>query len=251
MWLARPEPWLIRQDGESAVGRRLLATLGLDALLLVPIQRRGRVLGATGAGFAGSAPDPSELTSRSLAVADHAAIALDNATLLARVTHQALHDDVTGVASPLHFEEEAERSLARASRDHTDVSLVFLDIDSFKEINDRFGHPIGDQVLREVAQRVRSYLRTGDLVGRLGGDEFAVMLCGAGTKEALAAAERIRHAIEEPIAAHPNVRVSASIGVATAIRGEGSYGELLHRSDTAMYRAKHAGRNNCVAVDAG
>jgi diguanylate cyclase (GGDEF)-like protein len=247
-WLASPEPRLLRSDTQSAIVRTVLSTLGIDALLLVPIRRRGKLLGASGAGFVGAAPDPAELVNRSLAVADHAAIALDNANLLARVTHQALHDDLTGVASRLHFEEETERSLARAVRDRTDVSLAFLDLDCFKDVNDEHGHTTGDRVLREVARRLRVEVRTGDSVGRLGGDEFAVMLWGAGPEEAIAVAERIRRAIEEPIFAHPTVRVSASIGVATAIAGDGSYSELLRRSDTAMYRAKRAGRNACVAI---
>ena len=247
-WLASPEPRLVHPDTQSAIGRTILSTLGVDALLLVPIRRRGELLGASGAGFVGSTPDLAELLNRSLAVADHAAIALDNANLLARLTYQALHDDLTGVASPSHFEEETERSLARAARDHTDVSLVFLDLDHFKQINDDLGHLTGNQVLREVALRLRAHVRPGDAVGRLGGDEFALMLCRTGPEEAIAAAERIRRAIEKPIFAHPNVLVSASIGVATAIGGEGSYGELLRRSDTAMYRAKRTGRNTCIAI---
>jgi diguanylate cyclase (GGDEF)-like protein len=249
-WLANPEPRLVHPDTQSAIGRMILSTLSVDALLLVPIRRRGELLGASGAGFVGSPPDLAELLNRSLAVADHAAIALDNANLLARLTHQVLHDDLTGVASPSHFEEETERSLARAVRDHTDVSLVFLDLDHFKEINDELGHPTGNQVLHEVALRLRAHIRPGDAVGRLGGDEFALMLCNTGPEEAIVAAERIRRAIEQPIFAHPNVRVSASIGVATAIGGKGSYGELLRRSDTAMYRAKHTGRNTCIAISA-
>ena len=249
-WIASPEPRFVLPDTPSEIGRMILSTLGVDALFLVPISRRGELLGASAAGFVGSPPDLEELLDRSVAVADHAAIALDNAHLLARLTHQALHDDLTGVASPSHFEEETERSLARAVRDHADVSLVFLDLDHFKQINDLLGHPTGDRVLHEVALRLRAHLRPGDAVGRLGGDEFAVMLWQTGPEEAIAVAERIRRAIEEPMFALPNVRVSASIGVATASGGEDSYGELLRRSDTAMYRAKHSGRNACVSIGA-
>jgi diguanylate cyclase (GGDEF)-like protein len=249
-WLASPEPRLVHPGTRSAIGRTILSSLGVDALLLVPIRRRGELLGASGAGFVGSPPDLPELLNRSLAVADHAAIALDNANLLARVTHQALHDDLTGVDTPSHFAEQTERSLARAVRDHTDVSLVFLDLDRFKTINDELGHPTGDRVLHEIAQRLRAHLRPGDAVGRLGGDEFAVMLCRTGPDEAIVAAERIRREIEKPMFAHPNVCISASIGVTTAIRGAGSYDELLRRSDTAMYQAKRTGRNTCVAIAA-
>ena len=92
-------------------------------------------------------------------------------------------------------------------------------------------------------------LRAGDFVGRLGGDEFAITLCDTGSEDAMVAAERIRVAIEAPIAAHPSVRVSASIGVTTAVGGAGTYSELLRRSDAAMYEAKRAGRNNWAVND--
>jgi diguanylate cyclase (GGDEF)-like protein len=249
-WLASGEPRLVHADTDSPIGRTMLSTLGIDSLLLVPIHRRGELLGATGAGFVGTAPDAAGLLSLSIAVAEHAAIALDNANLLARLSQQALYDDLTGAASPSHFEEEGQRALARAVRDHSDISMMFVDLDCFKEINDKFGHPVGNQVLRQVALRLRSQLRIGDTVGRLGGDEFAVLLCGVGPQEAMAAAERMRHAIQQPLVGHPDVCVSASIGVATALRGGSTYENLVKLSDTAMYRAKHAGRNTCVAVDA-
>ena len=249
-WLANTEPWIIRADTELPFSQRILSVLGVETVLVVPIQRRGRLLGASAAGFVGPLTDLDELMNRSLAVADHAAIALDNANLLAHVTHQALYDDVTDVASPSHFEEETERALARGLRSCTDVSLVFLDLDHFKDINDRFGHLVGDQVLRQVAGRLRKDLRTGDFVGRLGGDEFAVTLCGAGKDDALAAAERMRRSIEAPIAGLPHLRVSASFGVATAVGSATTYRELLHRGDNAMYQAKHLGRNTCVAAEA-
>jgi diguanylate cyclase (GGDEF)-like protein len=241
-WLAAPGPRLVLRDTESEVVRTMASALGVDAMLLVPIRRRGQLLGASAAGFVGTPPDSAASISLSLAVADNAAIALDNARLLAKLTYQARHDDLTGVASPSHFEEETERALARAARDHSDVSMVFLDVDHFKKINDAFGHIIGDDVLRVVALRLRSLLRAGDVVGRLGGDEFAVVLCGTEHRQAIQTADRIRQVVEQPISAHPEVAISVSIGTATITAGRGSYHDLLNRSDKGMYLAKHAGR---------
>lgn len=249
-WLANPQPKVVHGDTKSRIGRTIMSTLGITTLLLVPIHRRGELLGASGAGFVATPPDAARLMSLSLAVADHAAIALENANLLARLSYKALHDDLTGAASPSHFKEAAQRALARATRDRSSVSMLFVDVDRFKEINDEFGHQVGDHVLREIALRLRSQLRAGDIVGRLGGDEFALLLCSVGPEEAMAAAQRMKQVIQQPLVGFPDLHVSASIGVATALRGGSTYENLVHLSDTAMYQAKQAGRNTCVAVDA-
>jgi diguanylate cyclase (GGDEF)-like protein len=247
-WLECPQPTMMHADTSNRVGRKLLAQLAADWFLVVPIWRRNRLLGICGAAFVTEPANSSELISRSVSVADHAAIALDNASLLARFAYQALHDDLTRLASRRHFEEEAERSLARAARDSVDVSLVFIDLDGFKAVNDQHGHIIGDQVLCEVAARVQRHVRQGDLVGRLGGDEFGLLFWNCGPDDALPAAERVRHALEAPVHLNGTIRVSASIGVATAVGGRSQYAELLRRCDDAMYRAKRAGRNVCVVL---
>jgi diguanylate cyclase (GGDEF)-like protein len=247
-WLESPQPFMIHADTSNRVGRKLLAQLAADWFLVVPIRRRNRLLGICGAAFVTEPTNSAELISRSVSVADHAAIALDNASLLARFAFQALHDDLTELPSRRHFEEEAGRSLARAARDDVDVSLVFIDLDGFKAVNDQHGHIVGDQVLCEIARRLQTHVRQGDLVGRLGGDEFGLLLWNCGPDNALPAAERVRLAVEEPIHRNTAIHVSASIGVATAIAGRSQYPELLRRCDDAMYRAKRAGRNVCVVV---
>jgi diguanylate cyclase (GGDEF)-like protein len=247
-WLEYPQPSMMHADTSNRIGRKLLAQFTADWFLVVPIRRRNQLLGICGATFVTEPANSSELISRSVSVADHAAIALDNASLLARFAYQALHDDLTHLASRRHFEEGAARSLARAARDDVDVSLVFIDLDGFKAVNDQHGHIIGDQVLCEVARRVERHVRQGDLVGRLGGDEFGLLFWNCGPDDALPAAERVRHALEEPIHLNNAIQVSASIGVATAVGGRSLYPELLRRCDDAMYRAKRAGRNVCVVV---
>ncbi|MEO8297849.1 MAG: GGDEF domain-containing protein [Burkholderiales bacterium] len=168
---------------------------------------------------------------------------------LARVQQMAEVDELTGlpnrraVLAALAHEQERHR------RSATGFSVAMLDIDHFKRVNDRFGHPVGDVVLQRVAQLMRGTLRTPDVVGRLGGEEFLMILPGAGNLEmAQQAAERVRSAIEinDWSATKPDLHVTASIGVAVGAPDE-PVESLIDRADRGLYRAKEAGRNQVVA----
>jgi diguanylate cyclase (GGDEF)-like protein len=127
---------------------------------------------------------------------------------------------------------------------------MLIDIDAFKAINDRYGHPAGDQCLREVAQCLTSRLRPGDLLARMGGEEFAVLLPGMTPAEATEAAERLRQAVEvlEVMVNGAAVRVTISVGVAA---GEADSALLMARADSALYLAKGGGRNrvSCACLE--
>jgi len=130
-------------------------------------------------------------------------------------------------------------ALHTATRSRTDVTLLLMDLDNFKEINDSFGHQAGDAVLRQVGPRVRDQLRQGDTVARLGGDEFAALLPGAALDEAVRIAEAILGALEQPVAVEGQlVDVRASIGIAAFPLHGTDAEELLQRADVAMYLAK-------------
>jgi diguanylate cyclase (GGDEF)-like protein len=165
------------------------------------------------------------------------------ATMLQRMQSQlaavALHDPLTGLPNRRLFTERLRQVLGRGRRD---VAVVFIDVDRFKAINDEFGHSAGDDALRHVAAAVGMTARAVDTVARLGGDEFVVLAEGAERDDAVALAERILVAIEAEPAGSPGWRVSASIGVAVAAPGEADPSHLLSAADTAMYRAKDAGR---------
>jgi diguanylate cyclase (GGDEF)-like protein len=137
------------------------------------------------------------------------------------------------------------QQLSKAQREGSRVAVLMIDLDHFKQINDRHGHATGDAVLLEVAQRMRRTLRSYDGLGRVGGEEFLVVLPNADRAAGLAVAERIRGAVDErPVATAAGViPVSCSIGVAAALGGEASAEALLERADEALYRAKRAGRN--------
>jgi diguanylate cyclase (GGDEF)-like protein len=176
---------------------------------------------------------------------------------LSRRTHRLLRhlsetDALTGVATRRHFAQCAERSLEACGRHARPVSVLVLDLDHFKRINDECGHAVGDWVLREVARACASRAREEDVVGRLGGEEFAVLLPGVDAADALLAAEALRGAIAriDGPAGGCHLPISASIGVASSKDGSDAYRQLLADADAAMYAAKQAGRNR-IGTGAG
>lgn len=158
----------------------------------------------------------------------------------ARAEHSARIDPLTGLWNRRHLESEAKREIQRANRYVQPVSLVLLDIDHFKQVNDRLGHLTGDEVLRQMAAIVQANVRTSDLVCRWGGEEFAILMPVA-LGEAVLAAEKLRHAIARQDV--PEVgRLSISAGCAQLTLGE-DLTSWSRRADAALYRAKEGGRN--------
>ncbi|MGA2529032.1 MAG: EAL domain-containing protein [Acidimicrobiales bacterium] len=164
-----------------------------------------------------------------------------------QLRHQALHDPLTGLPNRALVLDRAEQMLATARRSHSSVSLLFIDLDNFKEVNDGFGHATGDELLAAVAGRLRKVTRDADTVGRLGGDEFVVLVeNGAFSDASELLAERVQNVLHPPFRLDEReYLVSASIGVATAC--DGSAENLLQEADLAMYKAKSSGKNCCVS----
>lgn len=161
-------------------------------------------------------------------------------------------DALTGLANRRGFLELAELILKDKRPDQPGPVLLAIDLDHFKLINDRYGHPAGDQVLVTVASVLRASARANDLIGRLGGEEFSLMLPTASFEEGRSVAERLRHTLEDTrfddIA--PNLSLTCSIGIASVNKaGPSSLGELMIRADRRLYAAKAAGRNRIVATD--
>ena len=175
---------------------------------------------------------------------------LDNRALLAQVLsaqhdleHQAFHDPLTGLANRALFGERLRHGLELHGRDRRAVSLLYVDLDNFKGVNDTLGHDAGDLVLQDVAVRLQAVTRTGDTVARLGGDEFAILLEDGGNPHEVA--DRIVDAFVEPVPfGSAYVPIGASIGIAAVERDEAtpSMEALLQRADRAMYDAKRAGK---------
>ena len=159
------------------------------------------------------------------------------------LTHQASHDSLTGLPNRMLLRRRLERALAAIETSQQHVTLMMLDLDGFKEVNDSFGHSAGDQVLVQVARRVVTSVRDVDVVARLGGDEFAVLLVHGPDDNAIAIARRVLAALELPLNLRmTTVGVAASIGIATGGLAD-SADELLRNADLAMYAAKGAGGN--------
>jgi diguanylate cyclase (GGDEF)-like protein len=171
--------------------------------------------------------------------------------LLSILARAARIDPLTGILNRGGFEERFAQEVERARRGTESLTLLIADIDHFKQINDRFGHTVGDRVLQRVAEVLSESIRTSDVVARLGGEEFGVLLPEAGREDGIEIAERIRHdvaRIEPP--EHGPVAVTVSIGVAM-FPDDGACGESLFRvADAAAYAAKDLGRDRVVAFSA-
>ena len=179
------------------------------------------------------------------ALAGQAVVALENVRLHRLVERQALIDGLTGISNRRHCDESIAQELARAGRFGGPVSLILADIDDFKGVNDRYGHPTGDDVLRAFAVTLRDTVRDIDVPARWGGEEFAVLLPGTDEDGAALLAERIRAAFEKrPLESVDGERleVTASFGVA-AFPDATTPAELVEGADAALYEAKRAGKN--------
>jgi len=158
---------------------------------------------------------------------------------------EASTDALTSLLSRRSFRQQTERAIGLAFRHRHDLACVSFDVDHFKAINDERGHPVGDRVLMEIAERNRKLLRSTDLLGRMGGEEFSVILPHTGRVEALEVAEKLRRAIEALpfLDGGTTFNVTASFGVAMLGRAAPDFDTLLSQADQALYAAKHAGRN--------
>jgi diguanylate cyclase (GGDEF)-like protein len=163
----------------------------------------------------------------------------------------ARHDSLTGLPNRRHFDEQFAQALARQRRSGKPMVVVYLDIDRFKEINDRLGHATGDVVLREFARRLREGVYDTDFVVRLGGDEFIVLIENVDTPQFIPLiAGKLQAAIAPAIATeHGELFVTSSIGIAHCPKSDRSEEELIKLADSALYQAKAAGRNTWRLVE--
>lgn len=164
----------------------------------------------------------------------------------------ALSDPLTGLPNRRHFEEQSARIVASADTQARVITVLMADVDHFKRVNDSYGHPIGDEVLKAVAKRCRGVLRDRDLLARFGGEEFIALLATSAEEEAPLVAERLRAAIANApirvgdLAVNVSISIGVASGMATGSAHEDVLGRLIAQADAALYRAKQSGRNRIV-----
>ena len=227
-----PDAWMLPAWVRSFIG--------------APIRARERVTGfvrceSSEPGFYSPADAP-----RLTAFADQAAIAIENARLFSQTEQMAITDALTGVYNRRFITRLIEQELDRSRRYHTLTSLVMMDIDFFKHINDTYGHQAGDQVLAAVAALVQRTLRLTDTLGRFGGEEFLLLLPETNLDLAIQAADRVRRKVyaADIETSAGLVNVTVSMGVATYNPAENDdLDAVVRHADQAMYQAKQNGRN--------
>lgn len=251
---SRPLPWL----GPYRKGHAELFSPGkrLGSVALLPLVAQGSLFGSLNLGSA----DPRRYTGRHardfhVRLASIASLCLQNAMNRERLLVSSHTDLLTRWHNRRYLEERLPQEVSRALRYREPLSCLMLDLDHFKRINDRYGHPAGDAVLREVAGRIQRQLRSSDLRVRYGGEELVVFLIRTTEQDALGVAERIRRGVADTPIGFPEgepLQVTLSGGIAELEPGDRSAdpvalgAAMLHRADAALYHAKAAGRDRIV-----
>lgn len=218
-------------------------------VLEIPMIARGEIVGLLQL-FATGADAETRLgtvTGLGTALADGMSLALANMALREKLRNQALRDPLTGLYNRRFMEDSLQRFVRLADREQREISLLMIDLDHFKRLNDEHGHAFGDQVLRETATTLLGALRETDIVCRYGGEELVVILPDCPIERAADKAEFLRLRIEELSNAH-GADISASFGVASLPHTSQSVTDLLSAADAALYRAKQGGRNQVVTA---
>ena len=240
--LARTQFRLFAPAAETG-GPEENALVGFAAYPVVTNDRLAGLLALGGKALARQSPDSAAFLGQ---VANQAHIVMENSRLFERVRDLSIRDGVTNLFNHRHIMELVRAEFERVLRHDGVFSVLMVDIDHFKMVNDEHGHTAGDAVLREVARVIGQCVRTVDVVGRYGGEEFLVLLPHTTREEAMQTAERVR----ATVAAHVSrvqelaIRVTVSVGVATApSAAAGTAAALIHEADKALYRAKKEGRD--------
>lgn len=241
---------ILDADGAEADFPQLASAMRaerLEALSITPLINGSERLGLLTCFFARSRDFDDHFVDLQRALGRQVTQTLVRIRLQRRLEHLALHDQLTGAANRQLLQQSLDGAIEESMRTGSPLAVLFLDIDSFKGINDRLGHAAGDDVLRELAKRLLTGVRADDIVGRIGGDEFVVICADADLAAAGAIAERVLAVTRGPIlAAGVPVSVSVSVGVATfrPDQDERPTGDqMLIRADGAMYASKDAGKD--------
>lgn len=224
--------------------------IGGAATVEIPMMARGAVHGLLVFGTESEGAHERLMGIRRLgrALADSMSLALSNIALQEKLRTQSLRDPLTGLYNRRYMEDALDRYVSLAERSGTATSVIMIDLDNFKSLNDSHGHAKGDAVLRDVAAQLVGGLRPSDVVCRYGGEELLVILPGCGLDDAMLKAEMLRIRVEALTEVH-GTPISASFGVASVPETATSPVDVIPRADAALYLAKQQGKNRIVTAD--
>jgi diguanylate cyclase (GGDEF)-like protein len=252
--LAHHEPLFLEVATASPEVAALLERTGGRSAIVMPLLAGDVLMGVVSAGWTedlARAGLRAYAVRRLMGICDQASTALENARLLATIRHQSEHDVLTGLPNRAVFARALDDALRLAGAVSA-TAVLFCDLDKFKQVNDRYGHVAGDELLRQAGARIRAELRPSDVVGRLGGDEFGILLSSVGDdRQPVRVAERLVEHLDEPfrIGGH-EIRITAAVGVAVHPGPDGRGERLLAAADSAMSIAKQRGPSQVVVAGA-
>lgn len=230
----------------------LISGFETKSVICVPLKCKGKVLGVV---ELVSRAEREEFSEEDIFVlttlADYAAIALENAQYFQRVTELTVTDDVTRLYNSRYMYDYLEQELRRSQRYGMELSIIFLDLDYFKGVNDTYGHLIGSRLLKEVAQIILNSLRNVDIAVRYGGDEFVMLLPSTSKESALKVAERVRNNIKNTVFLQEEglkIHQTASFGVASFPADANNKLDLIRLADRAMYNVKNTTRDGVLSA---
>jgi len=221
------------------------------AVAAIPLVSKGHTLGVIEL-FSADENKFSELDLKLLeALADFMAIAIENARYVQTIKDLTIIDDVTGLYNSRHLHTLLEAEISRSRREESNFSIIFLDLDFFKHVNDDHDHLVGSRLLREVGQLLKQSLRSIDWAIRYGGDEFILLLPGSNKDDSMRVARRLKEYLNENVFFRKeklNISITASFGVATFPDDAKDKENLLRLADMAMYEVKKSGRNGVASA---
>jgi len=238
------------RDRDALVYTKKVRLSNMESLLVLPLICADAAIGS----FAVATRRPRAFTKDKremlTVIANHVAVSLANAQMYGRMELMATTDGLTGLVNHRTFQERFSAMLGRAERHKFPVSLILTDIDHFKKVNDTYGHPVGDEVLRRVAAILNGSARKIDIVARYGGEEFAIVLEATDRAGARQLAERIRVDVAQQSfqSSKGSFKATLSLGVASYPDDATAKDVIIARADQSLYAAKHGGRNQTVCA---